>query len=479
MRPPPTRTGPTVAVGAAHSSEPLMTEVEAAAADRVFADAKRYEQRLSRLLIAFISSGLAFLIGPGSFLGLWNLFAISHQETAAAVPLAWLQAHGHAEVYGWVGSFILGIGFHSLARIRQARINLSWAWSCWVVWTAGVAIAWWAGVYQWHWRIWLPLGCGLELAGFLIFQITIMRAHAKHRDAAASGDEPKASPPGWTKLVFTGALGLLLTLILNFGGAVMVALRLPQPVLPMDFDWEMVDLLVWAFAVPFVLGFSTRWFPIFGGFRPAPEWMPRVLVPLIALGAVTTMFGWVGPSAALWLSVAVVAVIGLHVFEKPVQPAKAQGIHPSFPVFLRFAYGWLLIAGLLGLWAALGPMTAIIGLSGASRHALTVGFIAGMILTIGPRILPAFSGMKKLYSPNLMLLTLALLEIGCTLRVSGELLAYPGWLSLAWAWLPFSAAVEITAFVIFAYNILRTLLQPPAHIQRWRREAQASAETLK
>ncbi|HVA63027.1 MAG TPA: hypothetical protein VNF74_04820, partial [Terriglobales bacterium] len=72
---------------------------------------RAYEQRLSRLLMAYLSTGLVYLLGPGSFLGLWNLWAISHQRAALAVSPAWLQAHGHAEVYGWVGSFILGIGF--------------------------------------------------------------------------------------------------------------------------------------------------------------------------------------------------------------------------------------------------------------------------------------------------------------------------------------------------------------------------------
>jgi hypothetical protein len=41
---------------------------------------------------------------------------------------------------------------------------------------------------------------------------------------------------------------------------------------------------------------------------------------------------------------------------------------------------------------------------GASRHALTVGFLGTMVFTIGCRVLPAFCGMKILFSPRLMLL---------------------------------------------------------------------------
>ena len=31
---------------------------------------------------------------------------------------AWIQAHGHAQVLGWIGSFILGIGFYSIPKLR-------------------------------------------------------------------------------------------------------------------------------------------------------------------------------------------------------------------------------------------------------------------------------------------------------------------------------------------------------------------------
>jgi hypothetical protein len=199
--------------------------------------------------------------------------------------------------------------------------------------------------------------------------------------------------------------------------------------------------------------------------------MPKALVACLVLGVTTTLAGVFAAAALAWLAAAVIAAAGLHVFQPPVQPAKTKGIHRSFPLFLRLAYAWLVIAALLGAWAAAAP--GIAGIGGAGRHALTVGFIAGMVLTIGPRILPAFSGMKALYSPRLMFLALALLEAGCVLRVSGELLAYPGWWNAAWHWLPFSAALEVTAFAVFAYNLIRTLLRPPAHVLRMARTGAA------
>jgi hypothetical protein len=88
----------------------------------------------------------------------------------------------------------------------------------------------------------------------------------------------------------------------------------------------------------------------------------------------------------------------------------------SFPYFVRGAYIWLLIAAGLSMWAVSGDWNG--GIWGASRHALTVGFVSTMIFAIGQRILPAFCGMRTLFSKGLMFGSLALLNLGCFLRVA-------------------------------------------------------------
>lgn len=93
----------------------------------VFQKALAREVGLSRLLVAYISTGVVFMLLPGTFLGVWNLISISAKQVAAQVPAAWLQAHGHAQVFGWIGSFILGIGFllHSQAAARSRLRSLA------------------------------------------------------------------------------------------------------------------------------------------------------------------------------------------------------------------------------------------------------------------------------------------------------------------------------------------------------------------
>jgi len=56
-----------------------------------------------------------------------------------------------------------------------------------------------------------------------------------------------------------------------------------------------------------------------------------------------------------------------------------------------------------------------------------------------------------------------LLNLGCFLRVSSEVLAYEGYWPRAWAVLPVSAICELAAVTVFAANMLLTFRQPPAH----------------
>jgi len=96
------------------------------------------ETTLSRLLMLYISTGLLFMLLPGTFLGLWNLLAISSHHAADSVSAGWIQAHGHAQIFGWIGTFILGIGFYSIPKLRRLNsFALSVVWSSWALWTTG------------------------------------------------------------------------------------------------------------------------------------------------------------------------------------------------------------------------------------------------------------------------------------------------------------------------------------------------------
>ena len=112
------------------------------------------EMKMQRMLIAYILTGLIFLLLPGTFLGVWNLISISNRHALDSLSPAFLQAHGHAQIFGWIGTFILGIGFYSLTKMGNLpAFAIRRGWYCYSLWTAGITLRWFEGIVGWQWRL--------------------------------------------------------------------------------------------------------------------------------------------------------------------------------------------------------------------------------------------------------------------------------------------------------------------------------------
>jgi hypothetical protein len=421
-------------------------------------ESARIEAGLQRALTAYIATGLFYMLLPGTFLGVWNLIAIDGRRSLDSLSPSWLQAHGHAQIFGWIGTFILGIGYHSLAKMGRPGFSaVRRAWLTYGLWTSGVALRWIVSVTAWEWRIALPLSALLELGGFLAFFATV----SGHRP----GDSHARQPPQlWMKQVVGSTLGFLVTLLANLAAVMDAALRGAGPAIAHEIDQRLLIVPLWGFLVPMVWGFNARWLPIFLGLR-APSGKPLLAAMVfawLAIAATLTGHSFGGGIAAVIAAIAGIA--GLHILDRPAQPAKITGVHRSFPFFVRLSYMWLFAAACLTVCAAAADRAG--GIWGASRHALTVGFLATMVFAIGQRILPAFCGARLLFSSNLMFASLALLNAGCVLRVASEIPAYEGNLAIAWRVLPVSGILELAAVALFAVNLAATFSSLPAHKMR-------------
>ena len=154
------------------------------------------ERRLARLLGAFILSGLVFLVLPGTLLGVWNLLSISAGQRPGAASTIWIQSHGHAQLFGWIGSFIMGICLYTVPKFRGGAIrSLAAGWAMYALWTTAVAARWAAAIWNWHVAVIWPLAAAAELAAALalIWQCT------------ASG-KTRRRLELWNLLVFAGLL---------------------------------------------------------------------------------------------------------------------------------------------------------------------------------------------------------------------------------------------------------------------------------
>lgn len=407
------------------------------------------ERAKSLVLRTWIASGLFFMTLPGTLLGFSNLMAISAHHGLGRMPAAWIEGHGHAQVFGWIGSFILGIGFYSQPARNRSVVRLPVA--CFALWTTGVALRWTANIYLWHWRVLVPLSAAMELLAVALFLL----AASHHKLPEGQERKHKGMEP-WMVSVLLGTLGLTAAVVFNFVECASLAVGGTTPAFPHALDQKYLVLLGWGFIVPIVWGFSARWLPVFLAL-PQPRTRPLYAAMLIlASGVLAGAAGFVTPAVVMLAMSTLIILFALRLAEPPHGPAKTKGIHSSFPIWIRLSYLWLVVAGSMSVLAAFADLHG--GIWGASRHALTVGFAATMVFAIGPRILPHFAGVDALFSKNLMFASVLLLQVGCALRVTSEPLAYEGVLSSAWKILPLSGMLELSGVLLFALNLALTMI---------------------
>jgi hypothetical protein len=407
---------------------------------------------------------------PGTFLGVWNLFSISSDHTHHPLSAAWVQAHGHAQIFGWIGSFVIAIGFFSLSKMGSLHAKaVSRGWLAWTLWACGVLGAWSSGVYGWHWRVLLPASALLECCGYLIFFILVRQ----HRPARQPKQLPVVGqkPAAWMRLVMGSSIAFLSALVLRLAVAIHIAIQGGGPQFPAWADRALLAVSVWGFLVLSVWGFNARWLSLFAGFRPVNDRGLLRAMALNGLGVMLAMAGLSTASAITLLAAVFIATAAMGVFEKSARPEQASGMYSSLPTFVRVAYCWLSCAAVLGIWAATNDVHG--GIVGASRHAVTVGFIGTMVFAIGQKLLPTFCGQRSLFSKRVMLLSLTLLNAGCFLRVASEIPAYEFHSAFGWTLLPVSAVLELTAVAVFAFNLSVSILRP--RTTRYRAAQRAAA----
>lgn len=419
-------------------------------------------------------SRVAPVIGAALIIGASGGFALAAALTLTrllGIPLGpwWValaQAHGHLQLFGWAGLFVLGVAFHFLPRLRGAPL----AFPRLLPWIVGfqavslllralsqpLAAVLSASVPDMP-RAGLLLSAALEIAALLgaaaVFSVTMVRG-----PALASRPALRTVLP----FIVIAFVSLALAPLVNAANLVtLVAAPPPVGIIPATGDALNVTLGLLGFLVPMALAMSARSLPMYAGLEAFPR---RLLWPLaftyaggltlslmgtfgadLPAGAWTTRLGGVGMvviGAVLCVFVAAFMRIMRrrgHLPQRvatlaPDSDAAAQnyrshiaserGGFGPFVALVASAYLWAILGGLLlmldGCWQALGQ-PAPIPLD-APRHSLALGFIALLICGIAPRMLPGFSG-GRIRSPRLVTATLWLGNGAAALRVGSLLIA--------------------------------------------------------
>ncbi len=402
----------------------------------------------------------ALLIGPcGGFLFATILtITVASRKNTGAWWEALAQAHGHLQLYGWAGLFVLGVALHFLPRLRGAPLAMPHL----VPWILGFLVASIIarGASQ-------PLAAtspsGLWDFGMLVSGVLECLALGL---AFACGvatfprGQPLARRPALLKV-----LPLLAIAFSSLGLAALVNLvntaRAMNGIVPDPGDTLNVTLGIFGFLVPMALAMSAQALPMYAGLTAFSKQILWSLAAAYFVGLAFSLAGiassassdfWGGVrSGAGMLFMGATLLTFVVYFMRMIRsrghiPEHMARLSPSpermerayheqiaaqredfgpFVALIASAYLWASLAAVLMLVDGLSLLVngTVMVATDAIRHSLTVGFITLLISGIAPRLITSFSG-GRITSPTLVTAILwlgnsaALLRVGSILLVS-------------------------------------------------------------
>src|SRR5579885_2686876 len=253
----------------------------------------------------------ALLLGVCGGFTLATILTLSY---ALALPLgtwwaALAQAHGHLQLYGWAGLFVLGVALHFLPRLRgtplAAPALVPWLLGAQVVSLCLRALSQPALVITGAlpWRV-LLIGSGILEAAALIGAIVLLGLTFLHGPALATRPAFKS-----TLLLMAGACcALALAGISNLVNTVQAAAS--SGLVNQAGDDLNVTIGLFGFLVSMALAMSVRSLPMYAGLEAFPGRIIRPLSTLYLLGVTLLCLGTLPLAWAAWLEGAGMCLAG-------------------------------------------------------------------------------------------------------------------------------------------------------------------------
>jgi hypothetical protein len=419
----------------------------------------------------FFRSGIAVALSLGAAWGAYLLIRIAQGGSFAAAGLQEINAHGHAQIFGWVGLFVMGFAYQAFPRFKHTslacpRLALATLWMMLVglvgrsigkVFAADYAIAWWSA---------LAASC-LEVAAAATFVVLILSTWRRSGKPLMFYDYYILSALVWfvAQAIYES---VYLTATAAAGGQRLVSLVS---------TWQapLRDAQIHGFALLMIFGVSQRIFHHFYGLPRVNERLSLIGLALLNTAIAGEIAGLVlmktaGHAwAALWyVSVLMLAGTAAVLVKSWRIFSSADDADRSLK-FLRAAYVWLFVSlGMLvllpayqhGLLPAVAPdsVAARLGFShayyGATRHAITVGFISLMIVGVASKVVPTLNGVASNALSSLWLPFL-FINTGCALRVVGQTLTDLS--PRAFAFAGVSGLLEVTGLAIWGVHLWRVM----------------------
>jgi hypothetical protein len=372
----------------------------------------------------FFKAGIAIVLTAGAAWGALLLLRIGFSGAFGAVSIHDVNAHGHAQIFGWIGLFVMGFAYQAFPRFLHTELpwpKLALA-SFWLM-VAGIAIR--VACEPFAPGKPLLVGAGLaagalELLAIGAFLTVIGTTFVRARRPIEPFGAYAIAGLAFFLVQAVGDL-LLFAATATAGDAAAVVARY-QPALR--------DVQIHGFALLMVLGVSQRFFPAMYGY-PAIEgrtawWALPILVAGVlaeSLGSIAMRTAGGGfssaPGLVSWGGALVIALAATTLVRR-MEVLHASPESDRSTKFFRAAFAWLLVS--LALLVAMPAYLEWTGLAfshayaGAVRHAITVGFLSLMILGVAAKVVPTLCGVdpRRL---GALFVPFALVNLGCALRV--------------------------------------------------------------
>jgi hypothetical protein len=411
----------------------LLDELRSASA-RPFSPATPDEDFSDRIYRPFFKAGIVVALTLGAAWGAYLLLRIGWSGSFRAAGLHEVNAHGHAQIFGWVGLFVMGFAYQAFPRFKHASLaHPRLAVASLVLMLVGIVGR----------SVGEPLAASWPAAGPVAVASAVLEVAAIGLFVSVIVATWRAAGKGLAFYDYYILSALFWFVLQSLYEAAYLSATLAAPdrdhLLALVAQWQgaLRDVQIHGFALLMILGVSQRVFHNLYGF-PAPgrrlSRVALVCLNVAVAGEVSSLIamrsaghGWVAlwyGSVFLLTGTVVTLVWKWRIFGRSGETDRSLK-------FLRAAYAWLLgsLAMLVllpvyqfALLPRLAPESGAVqvGFShayyGAVRHAVTVGFISLMIVGVAAKVVPTLNGvdvhrLSPLWAP------FVLLNVGCALRV--------------------------------------------------------------
>jgi hypothetical protein len=348
----------------------------------------------------YFTAGVLVVLTAGATWGAWLLWKIGLSGAFTSTSIHDVNAHGHAQIFGWVGLFIMGFAYQAFPRMwhtelvapRLAVLTFTAMSAGLVSRVLGMTLA-----NTGQWALFAAMDRGLlEAVAIMTFAAQILITFRR-------------SPAKWQPYVGFVSVALGWFVVMSLASAAhtwnTVTAATKEELLwrVSTYQAPLRDIQIHGLALFMILGVSIRMLPALFEVPSVPNrraWTALGVLLVAVTGEALSFVlhrhtgdqAWAATLLLAWALLAVgVALVALPWrLWRPLPVADRSG------KFVRSAYGWLAVSlamlMLLPVYLSASGMPFSHAYYGAIRHAVTVGFVSLMIMGVSAKVVPTLNG---------------------------------------------------------------------------------------